>query len=179
MTSSERSATPPPDEGLIVGEVVGTHGLLGEVRLYPITDFPERLRRYRRLVLALPDGSRRPVRVTRARPHKNVWLLKLRDVNTVEEAEALRGAQVIVPQALAEPLPEGHFYVHEIVGLRVVTAQGEELGTVTEVLRNPANDVYVVGSLLIPAVKEIVERIDPAEGVLVVRSHEALAIEEA
>jgi len=173
--SSERSETPPPIDGLIVGELVGPFGILGEVKLYPTTDFPERLRRYRRLLLALPDGSRQEVRVQRARPHKNVWVLKLRDINTPEQAEALRGARVMVPAALAEPLPEGHFYLHDVVGLRVVTPEGEELGTVTDVLRSPANDVYVVGgSLLVPAVKEIVERIDPAAGVLVVRSLEAL-----
>jgi 16S rRNA processing protein RimM len=163
---------------LIVGELVGPFGIQGEVKLYPLTDFPDRLRRYRRLVLALPDGSQREVRVQRARPHKNLWLLKLREIHTPEEAEALRGAQAIVPAELAEPLPEGHFYLHDVIGLRVVTPEGEELGTVTDVLRNPANDVYVVGSLLIPAVKEIVERIDPAEGVLVVRSKEALAVDE-
>ncbi len=175
MTSSARSETPPPTDGLIIGEVVGPFGIAGEVKLYPLTDFPERLRRYRRLVLALPDGSRRDVRVRRARPHKNIWLLKLQDVNTPEEAEALRGAQAIVPAHLVEPLPEGHFYLHDVIGLRAVTAAGDDLGTVTDVLRSPANDVYVVGNLLIPAVKEIVERIDPAAGLLVVRSKEALA----
>jgi 16S rRNA processing protein RimM len=178
MTSSRRFETPPPSEDLIVGEIVGPFGVAGEVKLYPLTDFPERLRRYRRLVLALPDGSRREARVRRARPHKNVWLVKFQDVNTVEAAEMLRGAQALVPAGLAEPLPEGHFYLHEITGLRVVTAAGEELGTVTDILRSPANDVYVVGDLLIPAVKEMVERIDPVAGVIVVRSREALAAEE-
>lgn len=175
MTTSARSGTPPPTDGLIVGELVGPFGVAGEVKLYPLTDFPERLRRYRRLTLALPDGSRQEVRVRRARPHKNLWLLKLQDVDTPAAAEALRGAQVIVPAPLVVPLPEGHFYLHDVIGLRAVTAAGEELGTVTDVLRSPANDIYVVGSLLIPAVKEMVERIDPAAGVLVVRFKEALA----
>jgi len=118
------------------------------------------------------------VRVQRARPHKNLWLLKLRDVNTPEEAEALRGAQAMVPAEKAEPLPEGHFYLHDVIGLRAVTADGEELGTVTDVLRSPANDVYVVGSLLIPAVKAIIDRIDPAAGLLVIHSRDVLATEE-
>src|SRR5262245_6671085 len=178
MTSSGSSETPPPTDGLIVGELVGPFGIAGEVKLYPLTDFPERLRRYRQLVLALPDGSRREVRVQRARPHKNLWLLKLRDVSTPEEAEALRGAQAIVPAGKAEPLPEGHFYLHDVIGLRAVTADGEVLGTVSDVLRSPANDVYVVGGLLIPAVKAVIARIDPAAGLLVVHSRDALAIEE-
>jgi hypothetical protein len=118
------------------------------------------------------------VRILRARPHKNLWLLKLRDINKPEEAEALRGARAMVPAERAEPLPEGHFYLHDVIGLRAVTAAGEELGTVTDVLRSPANDVYVIGDLLIPAVKAIVDRIDPAAGLLVIHSRDALAIEE-
>jgi 16S rRNA processing protein RimM len=178
MTLSGSSETPPLSDELIVGELVGPFGIAGEVKLYPLTDFPERLRRYRCLVLALPDGSRREVRVQRARSHKTLWLLKLRDVNTPAEAEALRGARVMVPAHLAEPLPEGHYYLHDVIGLRAVTADGEELGTVTDVLRSPANDVYVAGSLLIPAVKAVVDRIDPAAGLLVVHSKDALATEE-
>jgi 16S rRNA processing protein RimM len=179
MTSSASSETPPPAEGLIVGEVVGPFGVAGEIKLYPLTDFPERLRRYRRLVLQLPDGSRREVRVRRARAHKNIWLLKLQEVSTPEEAEALRGAQAIVPAHLVEALPEGHFYLHDVIGLRAVTAAGEELGTVSDVLRSPANDIYVVDNRLIPAVKGIVERIDPGAGLLVVSSKEALASVDA
>src|SRR5260370_31177675 len=117
MTSSARSETPPPIEGLIVGELVGPFGVAGEIKLYPLTDFPERLRRYRRLVLQLPDGSRRDVRVRRARSHKNIWVLKLQDVNTPEEAEALRGAQALAPAHPVGPLPEGHFYLHAIIRL--------------------------------------------------------------
>jgi 16S rRNA processing protein RimM len=177
MTLSRRSETPPP-EGLIVGELVGIHGLLGEVKLYPITDDPERLARYRRLVLQFPDGTWQEVRVQRARAHKNIWLLKLRDVNTMEAAEALRGAQVLIRTEQAEPLPEGQFYLHEVIGLRVVTPEGEELGKVTDVLRNPANDIYVAGPYMIPAVKALIERIDPAAGVLVVRSRDSLLMEE-
>jgi 16S rRNA processing protein RimM len=178
MTSSRSSETPPLSDELIVGELVGPFGIAGEVKLYPLTDFPERLQRYRRLTLALPDGSRREVRILRARPHKNLWLLKLRDINKPEEAEALRGSHAIVPAERAEPLPEGHFYLHDVIGLRAVTAAGEELGTVTDVLRSPANDVYVIGDLLIPAVKAIVDRIDPAAGLLVIHSRDVLAIEE-
>jgi 16S rRNA processing protein RimM len=178
MTSSGRSETLPPSEGLIVGELVGPHGVIGEVKLYPLTDFPERLRRYRRLILLLPDGTRREVRVQRARPHKNVWLLKLREIHTPEEVDELRGAKVIVPPELIQPLPEGHFYLHEVIGLRVVTPDGEDLGRVTDVLRTPANDVYVAGSLMIPAVTEMIERLDPSEGVLVVRSKDVLQSEE-
>jgi 16S rRNA processing protein RimM len=177
MTSSRRSETPPP-EGLIIGELVGPHGILGEVKLYPITDYPERLPRYRRLVLTLPDGSWQEVRVQRIRPHKNIWLLKLRDVNTPEAADALRGAQVLIRKEQAAPLPEGQFYIHDVIGLRVVTPEGEELGTVTDVLRSPANDVYVAGPYMIPAVKALIERIDPAAGVLVVRSRDSLLMEE-
>src|SRR6266550_1225012 len=105
MTSSGKSETPPPTDDLIVGELVGPFGIVGEVKLYPITDFPERLRRYRHLALALPAGSRREVRVQRARPHKNLGVLKLHGIDTPQAAESLRGVQVMVPADRAEPLP--------------------------------------------------------------------------
>src|SRR5258708_23875071 len=84
----------------------------------------------------------------------------------------------MVPADRAEPLPEGHFYLHDVIGLRAVTAAGEDLGVVSDVLRSPANDIYVVGNLLIPAVKAIVERIDLAAGLPLGHSPPILAAEE-
>ena len=78
----------------------------------------------------------------------------------------------------AAPLPEGRFYEHQILGLRVVTPEGEELGRVREIMRLPSNDVYVAGALLIPATHDAIVRLDPEEGVLVVRSREYLQGEE-
>jgi 16S rRNA processing protein RimM len=171
MSDSER-------EGLTVGRIVGTHGIRGEVKILPLTDYPERIGRYGRVLLRWPDGKEEEHEIAAARPHKNVVLARFSGYNDINQVDRFRDAEVWVPGERLAPLPEGHFYVHQILGLRVVTPSGDEIGPVTEVIRGPANDVYVAGGLLIPATHDAVERIDPPAGVIVVRSREFLEAEE-
>jgi 16S rRNA processing protein RimM len=178
MTSSSRSGSPDSPEELLAGRVVGPFGRVGEVKLLPLTDFPERLAEREMLLLRWPDGRADRRHLERARPHKNVWLLKLAGSDSIDDAETLRGAEVWVSLEEAAPLPPGHHYVHEILGLLAVTLDGEEIGSVTEVIRGPANDVYVAGGLLIPATHDAIAAIDVANRRLVVRSREFLEAEE-
>ncbi|HEU4754589.1 MAG TPA: ribosome maturation factor RimM [Armatimonadota bacterium] len=163
---------------LVVGVLVGPHGVRGEVKLRPVTEFPERLPRLKELRLRFPDGHEERKRVLGTRPHREMLLVRLEGVPDMDAADALRGCEVIVSPAEAAPLPEGRYYEHQILGLRVVTPEGEELGRVTEVMPGPSNDVYVAGPWLIPATHDAVLRLDPEEGVLVVRSREYLEGEE-
>jgi 16S rRNA processing protein RimM len=181
MTSSSpfEKPDPPSAEELVVGRIVGSFGRVGEVKLLPLTDFPERLGRYESLLLRLPDGRAERRRVERARPHKGVILLKLAGCDSIDDAERLRGAEAWIGPDQAGPLPEGHHYVHDLIGLAVVTQDGEALGTVSEVLRGPANDVYVAGKYLIPATHDAVAAIDMEGRRLIVRSRAFLDAEEA
>lgn len=163
---------------LVVGVVVAAHGIRGEVKLRPLTDFPERIPTLPEILLRLRDGEERRLRVEGGRFHQGAVLLRLAGVETRDAAEALRGAEALIPAEQAAPLPEGRYYEHQLLGLRVVTPAGEELGTISEVMENPANDVYVAGPYLIPATHDAVLRIDPEAGVLVVRSKEYLEGEE-
>jgi 16S rRNA processing protein RimM len=181
MTSSRRSATPrasAEDEPLVVGVLAGPHGIRGELKLRPLTEFPERIPKLKELRLRFQDGREETRRVRSTRLHKEMVLVTLEGVTDRDSAEALRGASVLIDAADAHPLPEGRFYLHQLIGLRVVTPQGEELGTISDVHEFPANDVYVCGRYLIPATKDAVERISPEEGILVVRSREYLEGEE-
>ena len=179
MTSSRRSASrSDPGEELIAGRLVGPFGVRGEVKLLPLTDFPERLEQLETLRLQLPDGTRQERRLLGIRPHKRLYVVRLSDCGSVEDAEALRDAEVRVPEDEEAPLPEGEYYVHQIVGLRVVTEDGEELGTVEDIIRTGANDIYRVGRLLIPATCDAVLRLDPAAGVIVTRPRAYLEGEE-
>src|SRR5438067_89262 len=146
MTSSRRSASrSDPGEEMVAGRLVGPFGVRGEVKLLPLTDFPERLEEMATLRLRLPDGDRQEREVLGIRPHKQMYVVRLAGCSRVEDAEALRDAEVCVPEGEQAPLPEGEYYFHEIVGLRVVTEDGEELGTVDDVIRTGANDIYRVG----------------------------------
>jgi 16S rRNA processing protein RimM len=180
MTSSSRSENRSAEKAgdLLLGRVVGPFGRIGEVKLFPYTDFPERLGEYEALSFRWEGGRAETYPVERARPHKGVILLKLRGIDSIDDAEALRDTEVWIDASQAAPLPEGHFYLHDVVGLEVVTVDGEALGRVTEVLRGPANDVYVAGPYMIPATHDAVATIDLEARRLVVRSREFLEAEE-
>jgi len=150
---------------------VRPHGLRGEVSVRLETDFPERFERLGDVYL-VQSGRVEAARITGRRPHKEGLLLTIHGIGDLEAAEGLRGAEIAVSRDAAVPLEEGAFYVFEVLGLRVRTEEGRLLGTVAEVMRAPANDVYVVrgdaGEILLPATREVVRRIDPASGEMVV-----------
>jgi 16S rRNA processing protein RimM len=158
-----------PREGFTaVGVVVKAHGVRGEVRVRGFSVEAPHLQRGRWVWV---EGLRRRVRGSRW--DRDMWLLSLSGVDSREEAEALRGALLEVPDAEVEREDEESYFLHELIGLRVVTVDRRELGVLKEVLQPGANDVYVVespeGELLLPAIGEVVERVDVAGGVVVVR----------
>ncbi len=165
------SGLPDPADLVTVGRVVRPHGLRGEVRVRLETDFPERFEHLREAYL-VQAGRVEVIEITGRRPHKEGLLLTIHGIGDLEAAEGLRGAEIAVSRDAVVPLEEGAFYVFEIVGLRVRTEEGRLLGTVAEVLRAPGNDVYVVrgeeGEVLLPATREVVRRIHPASGEMVV-----------
>jgi 16S rRNA processing protein RimM len=134
----------------------------------PETDFPERFGRLREVRLELPTGEERRAHVTGARLTAKGVLLWLEGVTDRDQAGELRGAWVKIRKSMAEPLPEGSYYVHQILGLRAVTENGQELGEITEVIRTRANDVYVTPKAMIPALKQVVRQVDLEGGRIVV-----------
>ncbi|HZO90875.1 MAG TPA: ribosome maturation factor RimM [Chthonomonadaceae bacterium] len=152
------------DWSLTVGEVVAPFGRIGEVKVRLETDFPDRFGRLSQVCLRWPNGEARLYTVENARLHKGQILLKLRGVADINEAEKLRNALVQVRTQDAVSLPTNEFYIHDLIGCEVMTAEGRILGPVTSVLQGRANDVFVVGQgrqeILLPAIKEVVRTID-------------------
>ncbi len=145
---------------LVIGQVTAPFGIHGEVKVRPETDVPERFSRLREVCLEFPNGEEKRVRLRRARVTPKFVLVTFAGYAHRAQADALRGAWVKIREADALPLPEGHYYLHHLVGLRVVTEEGRELGEITEVLKLPANDVYVTPHAMIPALREVVKQID-------------------
>jgi 16S rRNA processing protein RimM len=140
-----------------------------------LTDFPRRFASTARVFLSAggPSGtSRQAFTVQRARLQGHFVLLKLEGLDTRDAAERWRNALVDVPAEERVPLPRGHYFWEDIIGLTVRTEDGEELGRVREILETGANDVYVVkgsgGERLIPAIKQVVTEIAPERGEMVV-----------
>lgn len=157
---------------VIVGRVVRPHGIRGELRIRPDTDFPERLPALREVVL-LKNGESMQASVVSIRPHGTAMLVKLNGIDTLDAASHWRDAAIAVRREDAVPLEPGRHYVFEVVGLRVETEDGQTLGTVAEVLRTGSNDVYVVSGagrdILVPAISTVVLTIDVAGGRMVIR----------
>jgi 16S rRNA processing protein RimM len=161
-----------PDEPIVVGRVTTAHGIKGELKVEVLTDFPERFERGSNLWL---KGIERTIE--QARPQGRGIILKLRGVDTRNDAEALRGEVLTVPE-LADLDDEGAYYIHDLIGLRVEDTTGAELGKLFEVISTGATDVYVIrgprGELLLPALDDVVTDIDLKKGRIQVEVPEGL-----
>lgn len=171
MSESLAGRSPEVAEGYIaIGQVAGPWGVRGEVKVNLHTDFPER---FKTTTVVYLGPQAQPVRVLGSRLHGGQVLLRLEGYTTREAAEALRNLWVQVPRDQVVPLPEGEHYVFEMIGLRVRTADGRQLGVITEVLLTAANDVLVVegdlGEVLIPYLSSVVVAEDMAAGEIVVQ----------
>ncbi len=161
-----------PPAYVIIGRVGRPHGIRGAVHVVPDTDFPERLMSLTEVVL-LKEGQPTLVRVQSIRPHRRGLVVTLAGIGSVDEARMWQGAALAIPRAQAAPLPNGRHYIFEVLGLRVQTETGEDLGIVAQILRTGGNDVYVVQGAgrdyLIPAISSVVVAIEPAAGRVIIR----------
>ena len=164
-----------PDGHMAIGRIVGAHGLNGELRVELHTDFPERFVAGETILLG---EALLPRNIQGARKHKGMLLLLLAEVTDRDGAEALRDEWLFIPESAAMALPEGEYWVHDIIGLAVVDEAGQPVGQVTDILQTGANDVYIITpaagvnrdkELLIPAIAEVVQGVDLASGSLTIR----------
>ena len=150
-----------------VGRALRPHALHGELRVQPFAADAPNLQAGRNVFI----GGRRQ-RVLRARPDRGAWILQLDGIADRNGAEAARGMLLEAPDADIQRDDDESFFLHEIIGLRVVTDGGIELGTVVEVLQSGAADVYVIrgerGEVLIPAIGDVVRKIDLPVGVMTI-----------
>lgn len=164
-----------PDGYIAIGLVTSVHGLKGEIKVELHTDFPER---FAPGILVLIGDELIERTIKHARPHKNQLLLVLEGVHSREEAEALRGQWIFVNEDDAVELDDDTYWVHDIVGISVQTEDGQLLGTVKEVIFTGANEVYVLATepsvnqgkdLLLPAIADVVQKVDLAANLMIVR----------
>lgn len=148
---------------LAIGKVIRPHGVRGELLLETLTEFPAHLAEVATVYVGEAE-SPQPHPLRRARLHQRELLIQLGDCLDRDAAEAYRGQMVFIRTEQAAPLPPGRYYHHQIIGLTVITDEGETLGQVAEILETGANDVYVVvgpsGELLLPALESVIQLID-------------------
>jgi len=153
--------TPSP---VRIGQIVGAFGLKGEVKVDPLTDFWERFQKGTRL--RLKDNW---VTVESYREHKNRPMLKLSGVNDATAAEKLQWEYLEAIIADAPELDDDEYLTEDLIGMKVVTTEGKELGEVDDVIGNPAHDILQIGEILIPVVKEFIKDIDLDKEVITVQ----------
>ena len=163
------------EQYLEVGKITNVHGVMGEVRVQPWADSPDFLCRFKTLYV---DKTHWPIQVERARVHKHMVIIKFQGVTDVPSALAMRNAVLYIDRRDVQ-LPEGSFFLADIMGLEVRDAQsGKVLGKVADILTLPANNVYVVRGgereLMIPAVPQFIAETNPEEGYLRVNLMEGL-----
>lgn len=167
-----------------VGTLVNTHGIRGEVKVVVVTDFPEkRFVKGQELVLfkdinATTGGV--PVTIEKARANKGLVFLTFKGLNSINDVEKYKTWTIKVPAEALQDLPEGEYYYHQIIGLTVVTTDGETLGTIKEIMSPGANDVWVVqrdhgqSDVLLPKIPQVIKTVDLAAGQVTVELMEGL-----
>ncbi len=163
-----------PDGYIAIGRVTAAHNLHGEVRVELHTDFPERFAKGVKIFIG---SDLQETTVETARPHKLMLLVKIAGINNRSDAEQLRGQWLFVHETNAVPLDDDTFWVHEIIGMKVESDEGEALGQISDVIFTGANDVYVLqGSdsegnpreLLLPAIGDVIKKVDREEQLMIV-----------
>lgn len=162
------------DDHVTVGRIIRVHGLNGQLRVRVMSDVPERFQPGQVVYI---DDSRFTIRSFGIFRGDEI-LLGLVGVDSRYAAQNFVNKWITVPQEAVPPLPEGEWFHFQLIGLRVITGQGEELGEITEILETGSNDVYVVsgatGEILVPALSKVVREIDIASGLMVVDLPEGL-----
>ncbi|MCC6485342.1 MAG: 16S rRNA processing protein RimM [Armatimonadetes bacterium] len=162
------------DTPVIVARIVSPFGRRGEVKSLLETDFPEEFAGRKSLLVTDGAGNVREHSVEQIRFHKGAALVKLAGIDSIDDAETLRGKFLAIwPQDRAK-LGRGEYWLDEIVGLQVYTEDGRPLGKITEVIRGPANDVWVTPKAMIPVVDEFVLSVDVPGDRVVVRFVEGM-----
>lgn len=169
------------EELLQVGVVTQTHGIRGEVKVFPTTDDAGRFRDLKKVFL---DTGREklPLEIQGVKFFKQFVIVKFKGLDTINEVERFRRCPLLVPREDAVPLEEDEYYIADMIGMQVETEDGKAFGVLKDVMETGANDVYVIdsishGEVLVPAIKECIRKVDVAEGKMIVHLMDGLVQE--
>ena len=152
-----------------IGKVLSPHGVVGLVKVFPYTDFPERISLLREVDL-LSDQERKRYMIEKGSIYGRFWLVKFSGINSREAAAGLNGRLMVIPREDRMPLPDGSFYHDQLIGLRVHSIQGESIGVIADIITTGGHDILVVDrpdsgqkQLLIPVVGRFIREVNILE----------------
>jgi len=149
---------------ITIGKAVKPWGVKGEMKIEPMTDFPRRFEKLRRVYLVSRSGKEVACDVRSVRYSGGVPFILLAGYDSPEKAGVFNGWFVKVPEEETEPLPEGTYYWYELIGIEVFSEEGDKLGTIIDIFETGSNDVYVLKSgrkeVYIPATQDVIKQVD-------------------
>lgn len=157
---------------LQVGVITSTHGVRGEVKVFPTTDDASRFKKLKNVIL---DTGKEKIdlEIAGVKFFKNMVILKFKGIDNINDVEQYRKKSLYVTRENAVKLKKDEYFIADLIGLSVQTDEGEALGEVTDVLQTGANDVYIIRTpegeeILLPAIKECVKEVKVEEGSMLV-----------
>ncbi|MCM1157608.1 MAG: ribosome maturation factor RimM [Bacteroidales bacterium] len=161
------------EELLQVGVITSTHGVRGEVKVFPTTDDKMRFKKLKECFIGLKEEII-PARAVSCKFFKNMVILKLEGLDTIEQAEKYKQGKLFVDREHAVSLERDEYFISDLIGLTVIDEEEKSLGILTEVIPTGANDVYLVKDedgreRLLPAIKECILNVDVRSGKMTVR----------
>lgn len=165
------------EDFLQVGVISSTHGIAGELKVYPTTDDIDRFDYLKECII--DTGKEKiPVNVKSVKYFKNMVILKFKEYNNINDVEKFRNAKLLVTRENAVKLEEYEYFICDLIGLKVVTDEGADFGKLVDVLQTGANDVYVVDTgdkeVLLPAIEQCILNVDIDNGIMTVHIMDGL-----
>ncbi len=163
---------------LQVGVITSTHGIRGEVKVFPTTDDAGRFKKLKQVILDT-GKEKMDLEIAGVKFFKNMVILKFQGIDDINEVQKYCKMGLFVTRENAVKLKKDEYFIADLIGLSVISDEEEDLGTIKDVLQTGANDVYVVtmpdgGELLIPAIRQCIKEVDIAGGRVVVHLLEGL-----
>ena len=145
---------------LQVGVITSTHGIRGEVKVFPTTDDPKRFKKLKQVILDT-GKEKRDLEVESVKFFKQFVILKFKGIDNINDIERYKRCPLLVTRDHAVPLQEDEYFIADMIGMQVVTEDGALFGTLKDVIETGANDVYIIessehGEVLVPAIKECI-----------------------
>lgn len=166
------------EKQLQVGVISSTHGVRGEVKVFPMTDDVTRFRQLKKVYL---DTGREmlPLEIQNVKFFKQFAILKFKGIDNINDIEKYRGKSLMIDREDAVDLEEDEYFIADMIGMKVCTEDGSEFGTLKDVMETGANDVYIIDSLehgevLIPAIRECILDVDMDEERMTIHLMEGL-----
>lgn len=163
---------------LQVGAITTTHGVRGEVKVFPTTDDVKRFKKLKHVTIDT-GKEKKELTITQVKFFKNLVILKFKDYDNINDVQGWKGRPLYVTRQEAVTCEEDEYFIADLIGLAVVSDQGEELGELSDVLSTGANDVYVITKpgekeLLLPAIKDCILQVDMEKRMMKVQVLEGL-----